>query len=97
MAVARGHDGDAGREVQITVAVDVFDHRARATLDDEWIVLAVVLGHHAGVALDDRPGPRPRRRHADPRVVLAHGSAHDRAALLPQELLDVVEPAGRLP
>jgi hypothetical protein len=71
MAVARRGDGDAGREVEVAIAVRVHDHRPLRVVDDQRVVLLVVLRHRARVALDDRARPGPRGR-ADQLGVVAH-------------------------
>ena len=73
MAVARRHHRDPRREVEVTVAVGVFHHRPAGPLHHQRVVLAVVLRHHAAVALDDGAGTGAGRGRADARVVLGHG------------------------
>ncbi len=60
MAVAGGHDGDSGVEVEEAVAVHVLHDGAFAVRATSGIAARVGRRHYSCVALDD--GPRARTR-----------------------------------
>src|ERR1039457_1381553 len=60
MAVAGGHDGDAGGEIEEAVAIHVFHYGALAFARHQRIAARIRWRHHLGVASDH--GPRARAR-----------------------------------
>ena len=56
---------DAGAEVQIDIAVDVFNDGALATRHDERSAARIGRRHNRAIAFDDRPRAWARRRDFD--------------------------------
>ena len=65
MAMPRGADGDPRREVEVQVAVHVFDHRPVAALDRQRIRPRVRRRDEPFVGLDQLARNRPGGRSAD--------------------------------
>ena len=58
VAMSGGDDGDARREIEEGVAVDIFDHGAVAAFRDQRVIARVRRREHGGVALNDFLGFR---------------------------------------
>ena len=65
MGVAGGDDGDASREVEEAVAVDIRDPAARAVIHHEGVRAREAGRHRLGVAGDQIGGLRSRQRRLD--------------------------------
>ena len=62
VAVARGNDSNACGKIEERVAVHVFNHRAAASFDDEWIIARVRRRNYAPIALYNLLGLGARQR-----------------------------------
>ena len=60
VAVARRRDGNPGHEVQVAVAIDIFDDGALTVGHGQGILFDVGGGRILGVLVDDRAGLRSR-------------------------------------
>jgi hypothetical protein len=70
MRMSRRDDGNTGGEIEIAVAVDVFDHGAARLLNDEGINTGSRLREDLLVSPNPRSSARTRRMSADSRRVL---------------------------